>query len=102
MTNNILYMDDFTPGIKAYTPEMGDRKPSVRMEASLGHYGKHYFIDTPEELRGRGIEYRKTYTTNDLTKAGQYKVGWHSYQVTARAFEKLKATYSIGYAMHLD
>ena len=102
MTNNIIYLNDYTPGVKAYTPEMGERKPAVRMEARLSHYGKHYYIDTTEELKGRGIEYRKTYAAADLTAAGQRLVGWHSYKVTTRAFEKLKALYPIGYEMLLD
>ena len=34
---------------------MGQRKPEVKMEASLSYYGKHYFVDTPLELKGRGI-----------------------------------------------
>lgn len=100
--NNILYLDDYTPGVKTYTPEMGERKPAVRMEAQLGHCGKHYYIDTTEELKGRGIEHLKTYTAHDLTKAGQYKVGWHQYRVTERAFSNLKAAYPIGYEMLLD
>jgi hypothetical protein len=99
---NVLHFEDYTPGLKAYTPEMGDRKPAVRMEAQLGHYGRHYFIDTPEELKGRGIEHLETYTARDLTAAGQYKVGWRRYRVTTRAFEKLKAVYPIGYEMLLD
>lgn len=102
MATAILHIDDYRPGIKAYTPEMGERKPAVRMEAHLGHYGKHYYIDTTEKLSGRGIEFIKTYTPEDLTKAGQRLVGWHSYKVTIRAFEKLKEQYPIGYEMHLD
>lgn len=102
MASNILFLDDYTPGVKSYTPEMGERKPAVRMEARLAHYGKHYFIDTTEELSGRGIEFLKTYTPHDLTQAGQRLVGWHSYKVTTRAFEKLKAQYPIGYETHLD
>jgi hypothetical protein len=43
---DIIYLNDHTPGVKAYTPEMGDRKPAVRMEAQLGHYGRHYYIDS--------------------------------------------------------
>ena len=81
---------------------MGQRKPAVKMEASLAHYGKHYFIDTTETLKGRGIDFRKTYTDNDFNTAGQYKVGWNSYIVTRRAFEKLKEVYPIGYEMLLD
>ena len=100
--SKVLYMEDYTPGLKTYTPEMGDRKPATRMEAQLGHYGTHYYIDTPEELKGRGIEHRQTYTADDLTAAGQYKVGWHSYRVTSRAFEILKTKYPIGYEMLLD
>ena len=100
--SKVLHLSDYTPGLKAYTPEMGERKPATKMEAQLSHYGKHYFIDTTEELKGRGIEFLKTYTANDLTKSGQYKVGWHSYKVTTRAFEILKTKYPIGYEMLLD
>lgn len=102
MTNNVLFLNDYTPGVKGYTPEMGERKPAVRMEARIGHYGKHYYIDSTEEISGRGIEFLKTYTAADLTKAGQRLVGWHSYRVTTRAFDKLKAIYPIGYEMYLD
>jgi hypothetical protein len=100
--SNIIYLNDYTPGVKAYTPEMGERKPATRMEARRAHYGKHYFINTTEELSGRGIEFIKTYTSNDLTKAGQRLVGWNSYIVTVRAFEILKGKYPIGYEMLLD
>ena len=100
--SNILHFDDHRPGLKVYTPEMGDRKPATRMEATLGHYGKHYYIDTPEELKGRGIEHMGMYTAASLTAAGQHKVGWHSYRVTSRAFEILKTKYPIGYEMLLD
>ena len=99
---NIIYLNDYTPGVKAYTPEMGERKPAARMEARLAHYGKHYYIDTTEELSGRGIEFIRTYTAADFHTAGQYKAGWHSYIVTTRAFEKLKTLYPIGYEILLD
>ena len=51
----IIYMEDRINGLHCYTPEMGQRKPEVKMEASLSYYGKHYFVDTPLELKGRGI-----------------------------------------------
>ena len=51
----IIYMEDRINGLHCYTPEMGQRKPEVKMEASLAYYGKHYFVDTPLELKGRGI-----------------------------------------------
>ena len=49
------------PGVYRYTPEMGGQKPDCQMEASKGYYGKHWFIDTPLELKGRGIEFVKKY-----------------------------------------
>lgn len=51
----IIYLEDRINELHCYTPEMGQRKPEVRMEASLSYYGKHYFVDTPLELKGRGI-----------------------------------------------
>ncbi len=52
---NIIYLEDHCPGVTVYYPELGDRKPEVKMEASLGHYGTHYYVDTPLDLKGRGI-----------------------------------------------
>ena len=99
---NVAYMNDYRPGVKLYTPEMGERKPNTRMEARLGHYGKHYFIDTTEILNGRGIEYLKTYTKNDFNEDGYYKIGWYSYKVTERAFKYLETKYPISMKMYLD
>ena len=100
--NNVSYMMDYTPGIKMYCPELGERKPRTTMEATLAYYGKHYFVDTPEILKGRGIEYRMTYKADELTIDGQYKIGWRSYCVTMLAFEKLKAKYAICMKSRLD
>ena len=47
----IIYLEDRKNGLHCYTPEMGERKPEVKMEASLSYYGKHYFVDTPLELK---------------------------------------------------
>ena len=51
---NILHFSDYTPRVKVFTPEMGDRKPVCKMEARLCHYGKHYYIDTNIAIKGRG------------------------------------------------
>ena len=42
--------------LATYYPEMGEAKPLAQIEASLGHYGKHYFLRTPLTLSGRGVE----------------------------------------------
>lgn len=94
--------DRIAKGVHGYTPEMGDRKPNCQMEASLSHYGRHYFVDTPLDLKGRGIEHLNTYAEKDFVKPGNRKIGWHQYKVTTRAFEALQAQYSIGYEMLLD
>ena len=49
-------------GVYQYTPEMGGAKPDCQMEASRGYYGGHWFIDTPLEIKGRGITFLKKYT----------------------------------------
>lgn len=98
----IVYLEDRKTGLHCYTPEMGDRKPNVKMEARRGHYGKHVYIDTTETLKGRGIEFLKTYSENDFTKPNFYKVGWNEYRVTDLAFEKLQTQYSISMKCLLD
>lgn len=89
------------PGIYCYTPEMGGQKPDCQMEASRGYYGKHWFIDTPLELKGRGIELIKKYQEKDFCSK-DHRVGWNEYRVTNRAFEKLKEKYSISQECLLD
>lgn len=89
------------PGIYCYTPEMGGQKPDCQMEASRGYYGKHWFIDTPLELKGRGIELIKKYQEKDFCSK-DHRVGWNEYWVTNRAFEKLKEKYSISQECLLD
>lgn len=90
------------PGVYCYTPEMGGQKPECQMEASRGYYGKHWFIDTPLEIKGRGIEFVKKYQEKDFCSPGNYKVGWNEYRVTNRAFDKLKEKYSISQECLLD
>lgn len=89
------------PGVYCYTPEMGGQKPECQMEASRGYYGKHWFIDTPLELKGRGIELIKKYQEKDFCSK-DHRVGWNEYRVTNRAFEKLKEKYSISQECLLD
>lgn len=91
------------PGAYTYTPEMGQQKPEgCQMEARRAYYGNHVFIDTTLELKGRGIQFLKTYSPNDLTRSGQYKSGWNSYQVTNRAYDLLKSQYAIAWESCLD
>lgn len=91
------------PGVYVYTPEMGQQKPEgCQIEASLSHYGKHYFIDTPLQLKGRGISFMRTYSAKDFTNPDNHKVGWNEYCVTKLAFEKLKSQYAISYESNLD
>ena len=91
------------PGTYTYTPEMNQEKPyGCQMEARRAYYGKHMYIDTPMQLKGRGIKLMRTYKANELTASGQYKTGWNEYQVTNLAFEKLKNQYAISMECNLD
>lgn len=84
-------------GYVGYYPELGEAKPVAHIEASLGHYGKHYFAWTPLSLKGRGIEHLGTEAT-----AGHRRAGWNYYKVTLKAFEKLEAVYRISSETLLD
>ena len=95
----VLYLDDYRAGVHSYYPELGERKPEVKMEASLGYYGAHYYVDTPLDLKGRGI----TLLDASWVPGCQKEVeGWKSYRVTKKAFEKLKAQYPIAMERLLD
>ena len=88
------------PGTYIYTPEMGEKKPVCQMEASLSHYGHHYFVDTPLELKGRGITKLPDPCWNEGSK--KQLEGWKSYQVTTRAYRKLEEQYTISMVSYLD
>ena len=82
---------------------MGQQAPEgCQMEARRAYYGKHFFIDTPLTLKGRGITFIKAYKSQDLAESGQYKTGWNEYQVTNLAYEKLKSQYAISFECCLD
>ena len=68
-----------------YTPEMNEAKPEAQIEAHLSHYGRHYFLYTNEELKGRGV--RKIDTDN-------YR-GLDRYKVTFKAYEKICQEYEV-------
>lgn len=74
-----------------WMPEMGQHKPAAQIEATLSHYGKHYYLVTDLELAGRGI--KKTDTRQDGSKA---------YKVTIRAYETLERQYTISRESLLD
>lgn len=90
------------PGLYCYTPEMGEQKPECQIEAHRSYYGGHYLIDTPLELKGRGITFDRVLESKNLSKSAQYRLGWREYTVTERAFEKLQEQYTISQELLLD
>ena len=86
-----------------YYPEMKEAKPKAQIEASMAHGGKHYFLYTPLELKGRGVKLVKTYKNgSELSQYDQYKVGWNVYQVTCKAYDAIKSQYSVSYECLFD
>ena len=84
-----------------YTPELGQAKPeSVQGEVSLSHYGRHYYVKTPLELKGRGITWSDTYTPANCNNPAKY--GWNTYRVTEKAMEKLNTQFDFAYESLLD
>ena len=90
------------PGLYCYTPEMGEQKPKCQIEAERSYYGRHYHINTPLELKGRGIKKDGVKEAKNLRPNYQYMAGWFEYTVTERAFEKLQEQYTISQELLLD
>lgn len=97
--NNVVYLSDFVPGTHVYTPEMGERKPQAKMEARLSYDGKHYVVDTPLELKGRGIVERPVTWSNGCQKQLE---NWRSYRVTEAAYKRLEGQFPIAMPSYLD
>lgn len=88
-----------------YYPEMNEMRPrQAQIDAELAHGGKHYFlkVNPSIELKGRGIEYVKTYKSTDLTPQAQWRVGWHIYKVTKAAYTTIMGRYNVAMEMLLD
>lgn len=77
--------------LKTYRPECGQKRPKTKMHARLCYYGGGFIVDTPLELKGRGI-----------TKRESGRVGMNSYKVSKLAFDKLKTKHDISYAIDFD
>lgn len=72
------------PGLYYYYPEMGEPEPiGCQMSASLSHNGRHYYITSSIELKGRGITL--------IEKNEKF----FEYRCTDNAYEKLQKLYSI-------
>lgn len=72
------------PGLYYYHPEMGEPEPiGCQMSASLSHNGRHYYITSVIELKGRGITL--------IEKNEKF----FEYRCTDNAYEKLQKLYSI-------
>lgn len=103
MTNIIHFptMNDAetAPGVHPYWPELKEQQPDCQIEARLGYYGTHYYVDTPLELKGRGIT---EVAASWIPGCRKQVENWRSYRVTKRAFEILKGKYSISMECLLD
>lgn len=89
--------------IQGYCPEMGEAKPKAQIEI-LGS-GRVVRIRTPLELpKMRGLTFLQTYKSSDLCDLprAQRLIGWHSYDATKAAIEKLQVTYTMSREMVLD
>lgn len=88
--------------VNGFYPEMGDQRPDGEIEASLSHYGKHYFLRTRLTLTGRGVRFRGTIKEGQVCgpRAAQL-VGLNEYEVTIAAFEKISQSHSITMEMLL-
>ena len=90
-------------GVRAYYPELGDRRPDCEIEADLAYYGKHYFLETKLDLKGKGVTFVKKFGADDF-KDGENnrKCGWNQYMVTLKAFEKIKQEHAVSKTIYLD
>ena len=78
-----------------FNRELGQQEPEAQIEATLSHYGKHYYIDTILELPiKRGMKFF----------GGTHRGGRlvNQYKVTLKAYENLCKQYSVKREVYLD
>ena len=98
----VLVQEVTGPGLYIWCPEMGEGQSECQIRARIGHYGTHYYLDTPLDLKGRGITFMEKHEAKNLTASGQFMVGWNRYKATERAFKKLQEQYSISMESNFD
>ena len=98
----VLVQEVTGPGLYIWCPEMGEGQPECQIRARIGHYGTHYYLDTPLDLKGRGITFMEKHEAKNLTASGQFMAGWNRYKATERAFKKLQEQYSISMESNFD
>lgn len=87
-------------GMHAIYPEMGERSVKAELEADL--IGKYYYVNSPVKLKPmRGIKFLYI-LSGTHAPLDERQTGWYSYQVTTKAMEKLKESYSIARKVLLD
>lgn len=101
-TKKVLVQEVTGPGLYIWCPEMGEGQPECQIRARIGHYGTHYYLDTPLDLKGRGITFMEKHEAKNLTASGQFMAGWNRYKATERAFKKLQEQYSISMESNFD
>lgn len=84
--------------LRNYYPEMG-KKPKAQIESRLSYDGRHFIIDTPYELKGRGITKMEVKWDK---KSYKYWHDWKSYTITQNAFKILSEKYDIAHAVWFD
>lgn len=92
-------MDTQKTGLMGYYPEMGEAKPQAKIEAQLGHYGRHYYVYSAVPLAGRGVELLSIVKPGDMTNSR--RDGWGYYKVTVRALEVICKAHAVSYEMML-
>lgn len=98
----VLVQEVAGPGLYIWCPEMGEGQPECQIRARIGHYGTHYYLDTPLDLKGRGITFMEKHEAKNLTASGQFMAGWNRYKATELAFKKLQEQYSISMESNFD
>lgn len=93
-------MTTLAAGMHFYHPELNEPRPEAQIEASLGHYGRHYFVYSAVPLSGRGVKFIKTITPG--TMVNDRRNGWHHYKVTEKAMEAISKAHAVAYELLLD
>ncbi len=90
--------------LHTYHPEMNQQPNSnATIRANLSHYGRHYFVSSKNPIAiKQGVEFLKTLESSELNELGQYRVGWHEYKMTIKAFDKLCKMEDVNLEMLLD
>jgi hypothetical protein len=89
--------------IQTFMPEMEQKEPANTQVVAFYCYGKYRVKARPGlVLKGQGVTFIRTETSQTLNEYAQHRIGWNVYDVTFKALHRIAKTLNVSIEQLLD